>query len=118
MCVFSSDCVESYTARRRRGRFWVHRDNHHEHPTGTGVAGVYRMQWVDACLFQILTRVVDYTSDLLYCATDRSFGGTIKLCKAADHGEMKVEDRNSEVDDQGVLYNENIVAPAISCIIV
>ena len=63
------------------------------------------MQWVDACLFHILTRVVDYTSDLLLCASGRS------RTVAGD------DFLDSEPNDLLVLYNENIVAPAISCIL-
>ena len=102
MCVFSSDCVESYTGGRTREQLGV------EHASGTGVAFVHRMQWVDACLFQILTRVVDYTSDLPYIATSRSSRGT----------EMKTPEHYPAVpNDLAVVYNKNIVAPAISCIL-
>ncbi len=61
--------------------------------------------------------VRDYTSELLYCATNHTFKGTFKLPKAANHSETMVEVHTSKVDNLGILYHENIVAPTISCII-
>ena len=58
-------------------------------------------------MFQILTRVVDYTSDLLYVASARSRRAT----------EMKTAEHDAVPNDIAVLYNKNIVAPAISCIL-
>ena len=59
-------------------------------------------------MFQILTCVVDYTSDLPYIASGRSSRGT----------EIKSLGHYPAVpNDVAVLYNENIVAPAISCIL-